>query len=158
MLCRKARVPCSDTRGQITSHRARSTIATQLYNANEPMSLLALKEWLGHRCLESAQWYAAVTPEKLTQAYADARYFERNVAVVQVLLDRDAIESGAAAKGEPYKYVHLGHGYCANPYWTQCSHRMACQRRDFYVPGVSTKARMSSKQTLTTSVFSNKFQ
>ena len=142
MLCRKAGVPRSDVRGQITSHRARSTIATQLYNANQPMSLLALKEWLGHRCLESTQWYAAVTPEKLTQAYIDARYFERNVAVVQVLLDRSAIESGAAAKGEAYKYVHLGHGYCANPYWAQCPHRMACQRCDFYVPGNSTSAQI----------------
>jgi hypothetical protein len=140
MLCRKAGVPGSDVRGHITSHRARSTIATQLYNAKEPMSLLALKEWLGHRRLESTQWYAAVTPDNLTQAYVDAHYFERNVAVVQVLLDRAAIESGAAGKGEPYKYVHLGHGYCANPYWAQCQHRMACQRCDFYVPGNSTKA------------------
>jgi integrase len=41
MLCRKAGVPGSDVRGHITSHRARSTIATQLYNAKEPMSLLA---------------------------------------------------------------------------------------------------------------------
>jgi hypothetical protein len=30
--------------------------------------------------------------DKLTPAYLDARYFERNVAVVQVLLDRAAIE------------------------------------------------------------------
>ena len=67
---------------------------------------------LGHRRLESTQWYAAITPDKLTQAYVDARYFERNVAVVQVLLDRAAIESGAAGRGEAYKYVHLGHG-CA---------------------------------------------
>jgi hypothetical protein len=106
MLCRKAGVPGSDVRGHITSHRARSTIATQLYNAKEPMLLLALKEWLGHRRLESTQWYAAVSSDKLTQAYVDARYFERNVAVVQVLLDCAAIESGAAGKGEPYKYVH----------------------------------------------------
>lgn len=140
MLCRKAGVPETDARGQITSHRARSTIATQLYNAKEPMSLLALKEWLGHRRLSSTQWYAAVTPDKLTQAYVDARYFERNVAVVQVLLDRAAIESGAAGRGEPYKYVHLGHGYCANPYWAQCQHRMACQRCDFYVLGDSGRA------------------
>jgi hypothetical protein len=147
MLCRKAGVPGSDVRGHITSHRARSTIATQLYNAKEPMSLLALKEWLGHRRLESTQWYAAVTPDKLTQAYVDARYFERNVAVVQVLLDRAAIESGAAGRGEPYKYVHLGHGYCANPYWAQCQHRMACQRCDFYVPGNSTKAQALEANT-----------
>jgi integrase len=139
-LCRKAGVPERDARGPITSHRARSTIATQLYNAKQPMSLLALKEWLGHRRLESTQWYATVTPAKLTEAYLDTRYFERNVAVIQVLLDRAAIETGAAAKGAAYKYVHLGHGYCANPYWSQCAHRMACQRCDFYVPGESTKA------------------
>jgi hypothetical protein len=40
--------------------------------------------------------------------------FERNIAVVQVLLDRTAIESGAAGKGDTYKYVHPGHGHCAN--------------------------------------------
>jgi hypothetical protein len=147
MLCRKAGVPDADVRGPITSHRARSTIATQLYNAKEPMSLLALKEWLGHRCLASTQWYATVSPEKLTQAYVDARYFERNVAVVQVVLDRAAIESGAAGRGEAYKFVHLGHGYCANPYWAQCQHRMACQRCDFYVPGDSTRAQAPEANT-----------
>jgi hypothetical protein len=104
------------------------------------MSLLALKEWLGHRRLESTQWHAAVTPDKLTQAYVDARSFERNVAAVQILLDRAAIESGAAGRGEAYKYVHHGHGYCANPYWAQCQHPMAYQRCDFYVAGNSTKA------------------
>src|SRR6266852_272836 len=36
-LCRKAGVPQSDIRGRITSHRARSTIATQLFNAKEPV-------------------------------------------------------------------------------------------------------------------------
>jgi hypothetical protein len=35
-LCRKAGVPTTDARGNITSHRARSTIASQLYNAKEP--------------------------------------------------------------------------------------------------------------------------
>jgi hypothetical protein len=39
MLCRKAGVPTADVRGNITSHRARSTIASQLYNAKEPMTL-----------------------------------------------------------------------------------------------------------------------
>ncbi|HEV2416998.1 MAG TPA: tyrosine-type recombinase/integrase [Terriglobia bacterium] len=136
----QAGVPEQDARGSITSHRARSTIATQLYNAKQPMSLFALKEWLGHQRLESTQWYAKVTPDKLTEAYLDARYFERNVAVVQVLLDRAAIETGAAAKGEAYKYVHFGHGYCANPYWAQCVHRMACQRCEFYMPGDSANA------------------
>jgi len=48
-LCRKAAVPAADVRGNITSHRARSTIATQLYNAKEPMTLFELQAWLGHR-------------------------------------------------------------------------------------------------------------
>ena len=47
LLCRKAGVPRQDARGTITSHRARSTIASQLYNAKEPLSLFDLQEWLG---------------------------------------------------------------------------------------------------------------
>lgn len=43
MLCRKAGVPAADIRGNITSHRARSTIASQLYNAKEPMTLFELQ-------------------------------------------------------------------------------------------------------------------
>ena len=33
LLCRKAGIPEQDARGKITSHRARATIASQLYNA-----------------------------------------------------------------------------------------------------------------------------
>jgi integrase len=44
-LCRKAGVPAADIRGNITSHRARSTIATQLYNVKEPMTLFELQAW-----------------------------------------------------------------------------------------------------------------
>jgi integrase len=53
MLCRKAGVPAADVRGNITSHRARSTIASQLYNAKEPMTLFELQAWLGHRSPQS---------------------------------------------------------------------------------------------------------
>jgi integrase len=42
-LCRKAGVPLEDVRGRITSHRARATIASQLYNAKEPMTLFELQ-------------------------------------------------------------------------------------------------------------------
>jgi integrase len=45
VLCRKAGVPAADVRGKITSHRARSTIASQLYNAKEPMTLFELQAW-----------------------------------------------------------------------------------------------------------------
>jgi len=61
-LCRKAGVPTKDSRGNITSHRARSTIASQLYNAKEPLSLFELQEWLGHRSPETTQHYARITP------------------------------------------------------------------------------------------------
>jgi hypothetical protein len=57
-----------------------------------------------------------------------------------VLLDRVVIESAAATKGENHKYIHRGHGYCANPYWAQCVHRIACLRCLFYVPDDSAKA------------------
>jgi hypothetical protein len=46
VLCRKAGVPATDVRGNITSHRARSTIASQLYNAKERMALFELQAWL----------------------------------------------------------------------------------------------------------------
>jgi integrase len=71
-LCRKAGVPQRDARGRITSHRARSTIASQLYNAKEPMTLFELQAWLGHRSPQSTQHYTQITPTRLTQAYADA--------------------------------------------------------------------------------------
>jgi integrase len=54
-LCAKAGVPTADVRGNITSHRARSTIASQLYNAKEPMTLFELQAWLGHRTPNTTQ-------------------------------------------------------------------------------------------------------
>lgn len=100
-LCRKAGVPAADVRGPITSHRARSTIATQLYNAKEPMTLFELQAWLGHRSPESTQHYAKITPNTLAKAYDGAGYFARNVRTIEVLVDRDAVASGAAAADEP---------------------------------------------------------
>jgi integrase len=69
MLCRKAGVPASDIRGNITSHRARSAIASQLYNAKEPMTLFELQAWLGHRSPQSTQYYAKISPNTLTHAH-----------------------------------------------------------------------------------------
>ena len=86
-LCRKAGVPPADARGRITSHRARSTIASQLYNAKEPMTLFELQAWLGHRSPQSTQHYTQITPTRLAQAYADAGYFARNVRTIEVLID-----------------------------------------------------------------------
>ena len=142
LLCRKAGVPLADARGRITSHRARATIASQLYNAKEPMTLFELQAWLGHRSPETTQHYARITPTTLAKAYHDAGYFARNVRTIEVLIDRDAITSGAAAKGTPWQYFDLGHGLCTYSFFEQCPHRMACARCDFYVPKDSTKAQL----------------
>jgi integrase len=142
MLCRKAAVPAADVRGSITSHRARSTIASQLYNAKEPMTLFELQAWLGHRSPRSTQFYAKISAQTLTRAYTDAGYFSRNVRAIEVLIDRDAITSGAAAAGQPWQHYDLGHGYCTYTFFEQCPHRMACARCDFYTPKESTAAQL----------------
>jgi hypothetical protein len=134
LLCRKAGVPRSDARGPITSHRARSTIASMLFNARDPLSLLELKQWLGHKYLSSTQHYVEITPLRQAKALKDADYFGRALRLVEVLLDKEAVTSGAAAKGEPWLYYDLGHGYCTHPYFSQCPHRLVCARCAFYRP------------------------
>jgi integrase len=87
-LCAKAGVPTADVRGNITSHRARSTIATQLYNGKEPMTLFELQAWLGHKDPATTQNYAKITPNTLTKAYTQAGYFARNLRTIEVLLSQ----------------------------------------------------------------------
>lgn len=146
-LCRKAGIPAADVRGPITSHRARSTIATQLYNAKEPMTLFELQAWLGQRSPESTQHYAKITPNTLTKACSDAGYFARNIRTIEVLVDRDAVTGGAAATGEPWQHYDLGHGFCSYTFFEQCPHRMACARCDFYVPKQSSKSELLQAKT-----------
>jgi integrase len=134
ILCQKAGVPRTDARGPISSHRARSTIASQLFNAREPMTLFELQAWLGHHSPATTQHYVSTSPTKLAQAYKDAGYFSRNVRAIEVLIDQEAITSGAAANGSPWRYYELGHGWCSYEFFDQCPHRMACARCDFYVP------------------------
>jgi len=69
LLCKKAAVPLDDARGRISSYRARATIASQLYNAKEPLSLFELQEWLGHSSPESTRHYTKITPTKLAKSY-----------------------------------------------------------------------------------------
>src|SRR5258708_5752151 len=124
-LCKKAGVPRRDARGAITSHRARATIASQLYNAREPLSLFELQEWMGHRRPESTQSYAKISPTKLARSYDAAGYFERNLRTIEVLFDQAAVRNGLAS-GTPWKYYDLGHGYCTYDFFNQCPHPMPC--------------------------------
>ncbi|MFF2429511.1 hypothetical protein [Streptomyces mirabilis] len=98
------------------------------------MTLFELQEWLDHRTPEATAHYAKITPNTLARAYNDAGYFARNVRTIEVLVDRDAVTSGAAASGEPWQYFDLGHGWCTYTFFEQCQHRMACARCDFYTP------------------------
>ncbi|WP_238598466.1 tyrosine-type recombinase/integrase [Saccharothrix sp. ALI-22-I] len=142
-LCRKAGIPESDSRGALTSHRARSTIATQLLNAPEPLSIADLKEWLGHKHFSSTRHYAAILQRRLTAAYRKADYFARNVRTIQVLIDRETILSGAATAGEqPWKYYDLGDGYCTYDFFAKCPHRLACARCPFYLPKQSSTGQL----------------
>jgi integrase len=142
MLCRKCGMAERDARGDITSHRARSTIATQLFNAREPLSLFELQEWLGHRSPASTQYYAKIAPTKLAKSYEKAGYFGRNLRTIEVLIDQDVIKNGAAASGEPWRFYDLGHGYCLYEFFDQCPHRMACAKCSFYCPKGSTQAQL----------------
>jgi len=139
ILCKKAGIPLEDSRGKITSHRARATIASQLYNAKEPLSIFELKEYLGHKYLSSTQRYLQVDPTKLASKVAKSGYFEQNMATIEVLLDQEAVMNGAAARGAAWKFYDLGHGFCTNPFWAECAHRMACARCPFYRPKDSLK-------------------
>lgn len=106
------------------------------------MTLFELQEWLGHRTPEATAHYAKITPNALAKAYNDAGYFARNVRTVEVLVDRDAVASGASANGDPWQYYDLGHGWCTYTFFEQCQHRMACARCDFYTPKASSKGQL----------------
>jgi hypothetical protein len=140
-------VPESHARGRLASHRARATLASQLFNSREPLSLFEGQQFLGHKNPNSTQHYIRITPTRLAARYAQAGYLDRNLRTIQVLIDRDAITSGAAASGTPWQYYDLGYGWCTNSYFSQYAHRMACAKCAFYVPKASARAQMLEART-----------
>lgn len=127
LLCQRAGIPRADERGAITSHRARATLATLLYNAPEGLSIFELMQWLGHKDPGTTQHYARVKPTRLAAAYSKA---ERNSRLVEALVDTKADVTG---KVNVY-YVLGEHGLCGNPDWASCLYRMACIKCPFFVP------------------------
>ena len=87
MLCRKAGLPQQDARGDITSHRARSTIASMLANAKEPVGLFDLMQWMGHRSPNSTLQYLN-HPQPSSKVFAKADYFEWNLRSIELLVPR----------------------------------------------------------------------
>jgi len=68
LLCRKAGVPTEDLGLPIRSHRARATLATQLYLAG--LDIFAIQKWLGHRSLQSVLHYVKITDTHVNASFA----------------------------------------------------------------------------------------
>jgi len=51
--------------------------------------------------------------------------------MVEVLIEADAVRSGLAVSGAPWKFYDLGHGHCSYDFFEQCPHRMACAKCDY---------------------------
>jgi integrase len=147
LLCAKAGVGMEDSRGRITSHRGRASAVTALASVPKGMTLIELAEWCGHRSPQSTMHYIRVKPTRLASAFAQA---DQLAHMIEVFIDHDAVISGAAQNGAPYKYYDLGDSYCTNPFWTTCPHRMACVGCDFNLPKSSAKgAALAAQSSLT---------
>lgn len=140
LLCRVAGVPENDSYGPITPNRARHTIAYQLANGRDPMPLLELQAWLGHRTPDSTMHYTVRTHLELSRAVE--QHTTQQTRLVSVLVDRDAVASGAVKRGEPWKYYDVGHGYCTHDFFETCPHRIACARCSSYQPKASSRPQL----------------
>ena len=127
ILCKRAGLPRAGERGNITSHRARATLATLLYNAPEGLSLFELMKWLGHTNPATTQQYTRIKPTKLAAAYAKA---ERNSRLIEARVETKADEEGHVK----IYYVLGDHGWCSNADWASCLYRMSCIKCPFFVP------------------------
>jgi len=128
LLLTKAGLPESDSRGAITSHRARATLATSLYSPQSGMAAIEVMQWLGHTDLATGRYYLDLTPVKLMTAFNRSVKLSENLRFVGVLADT------SPGHGEPVLRYDLGHGWCTNPSYAMCAHRMACARCSFYEP------------------------
>ena len=102
----------------------------------------------GHRSIQTTLLYIYLSGRdlKVAKSYADAGYFARNLRAIEVLVDQDTVRSGRAAT-EPWKFFHLGHGYCTYDFFEQCQHRMACAKCEFYMPKESTETSLLEGKT-----------
>ncbi len=142
-LCAKAGVRLDDSRGRITSHRGRASAVTMLANVPQGMTVFELAKWCGHRSPQSVMSYVRSKPTQLASAFAKADEVAHMIAVV---IDQEAITSGAVRDGAPWKHYDLGDSYCSNAFWSTCPHRMACAGCFFNVPKQSAKGLVLAAQ------------
>jgi integrase len=138
-LCAKA----GDSNGRITSHRGRASAVTMLANVPQGMTVFELAKWCGHRSPQSTMSYVRSRPTQLASSFAKA---DKAAHMIAVVLDQEAIASGAVREGAPWKYYDLGHSYCSNAFWSTCAHRMACAGCFFNVPKESAKGLVLAAQ------------
>jgi integrase len=137
LLCAKAGVQLADSTGRITSHRGRASAVTALASVPQGMNVFELAQWCGHRYPTSTMHYVRVRPTQLAGSFAKADQMSR---MVRVLVDHEAVVSGAAGRGEPYRYYDLGDILCTNAFWSTCQHRFACAGCYFGLPKASARA------------------
>lgn len=101
-LCAKAGVRREDSMDRITSHRGRASAVTALASVPKGMTLMELAEWCGHRSPELTMHYIRIKPTRLASAFAKA---DQMAHMVAVLIDHDAVISGAVRDGAP---IHSG--------------------------------------------------
>jgi integrase len=133
ILLDKGGLDAKDSRGAITSHRARTTLATKLYSPKSGMATVEVMKWLGHTDLATGRYYVELTPMRLMTAFHRSVALSENLRFVGVLADTHP------GPGEPVLRYDLGHGWCTNPAYAMCAHRMACARCSFYEPATAMR-------------------
>jgi hypothetical protein len=136
MLLDKVGLDARDSRGAITSHRARATLASKLYSPKSGMAAVEVMKWLGHTDLSTGRYYVELTPVRLMTAFHRSVALSENLRLVGVLADTNP------GPGEPVLRYDLGHGWCTNPAYAMCAHRMACARCSFYEPAAAMRERL----------------
>jgi len=150
-LCKRAGVPESDARGTITSHRARSTIATML--RRNGLSLEDISEFLGHAKPEMVRAYARTDPFRF------GRQMNRTNDLMRIV--EGLIDTRAAKAGKANVFFFLGRGqdgqprFCGNPAWEKCTHRLACLKCPMYI-GAGQASRLAERLEVRDELF--KFQ
>lgn len=139
LLCEVAGVPERDARGQITSHRGRSSRASLLRSLG--VSLDDISEYLGHKNRNAVLQYARTQPVQLARTIREA---DKNARIAHGILDP------GAAVGKPNTFFLLHQGpdgqrtYCANPSWVSCKKRMDCGHCTMFV-GAEAAERLETR-------------
>jgi hypothetical protein len=143
-------VPLRDGVGKITSHRARSTLATWL--RSNGLSLTYIANLLGHTDLKSLPWYLREDKHQFARTVRKHNPLER---MVMAILDTEALKQGT---GEPAVFYFLGYGpdgrphMCASPDYRTCVHQMKCTECEMHVDAEQAEVIASRPGVLTIEV------